>query len=68
MQWIILNKIDIPQVYADGYVPREIEFMVVDQHPTLLNVTLHPARVSNLTFTIKQFHLIIIFMIIPTSL
>lgn len=32
------------EVYADGFVPREIEFMVVDQHPTLLNVTLHPAK------------------------
>lgn len=35
-----------PQVYADGYVPREIDFMVVEQHPTLLNVTLHPSKVS----------------------
>ncbi|KAJ8972637.1 hypothetical protein NQ314_000093 [Rhamnusium bicolor] len=25
------------EVYAEGYVPREIEFMVVEQHPTLLN-------------------------------
>jgi hypothetical protein len=30
------------QVYADGYVPRDLEFAVVEQHPTLLNVTLHP--------------------------
>lgn len=34
------------QVYADGYVPRELEFAVVEQHPTLLNVTLHPAKVG----------------------
>lgn len=34
------------QVYADGYSPREIDFMVVEQHPTLLNVTLFPAKVS----------------------
>ncbi|XP_023012129.2 carboxypeptidase D isoform X1 [Leptinotarsa decemlineata] len=32
------------EVYADGYVPREIEFVVVEQHPTLLNVTLHGAK------------------------
>lgn len=35
------------QVYADGYVPKEVEFMVVEQHPTLLNVTLHTAKVKN---------------------
>jgi hypothetical protein len=34
------------QVYADGYGPREIEFAVVEQHPTLLNVTLHPSKVG----------------------
>ena len=34
-------------MYADGYVPREIDFMVVEQHPTLLNVTLHPAKVGH---------------------
>ena len=34
------------QVFADGYVPRELEFMVVEQHPTLLNVTMHPAKVG----------------------
>jgi hypothetical protein len=33
-------------VFADGYVPREVEFAVVEQHPTLLNVTLHPAKVG----------------------
>uniref|UniRef100_A0A1Y1LFE6 Peptidase M14 domain-containing protein n=1 Tax=Photinus pyralis TaxID=7054 RepID=A0A1Y1LFE6_PHOPY len=32
------------EVYADGFVPREIEFMVVNDHPTLLNVTLYPAK------------------------
>nr|CAD7399737.1 unnamed protein product [Timema cristinae] len=34
------------EVYADSYVPREIDFMVVEQHPTLLNVTLHSAKVG----------------------
>lgn len=33
------------KVYADGYVPREVEFVVIDDHPTLLNVTLRPAKV-----------------------
>ncbi|XP_068913487.1 carboxypeptidase D isoform X2 [Tenebrio molitor] len=32
------------EVYADGYVPREVDVMVVDQHPTLVNVTLHAAK------------------------
>ncbi|XP_074093706.1 carboxypeptidase D isoform X3 [Cotesia typhae] len=32
------------EVYANGYAPREIEFMVIEQHPTLLNVTLHSTK------------------------
>lgn len=41
---ILLPGIYKLEVYAEGYVPREIDFMVVDQHPTLLNVTLHPSK------------------------
>ncbi|XP_061391276.1 carboxypeptidase D-like [Musca vetustissima] len=32
------------EVFAEGYSPREIEFVVVEQHPTLLNVTLSPSK------------------------
>ncbi|KAF5296501.1 hypothetical protein FQR65_LT01490 [Abscondita terminalis] len=32
------------EAYADGYVPRELEFVVVNDHPTHLNVTLYPAK------------------------
>lgn len=35
------------EVYADGYIPRDVDFIVVEQHPTLLNVTMHPAKVRN---------------------
>lgn len=35
------------QVSADGYLPQEVEFIVVDSHPTLLNVTLHSAKVGD---------------------
>ncbi|KAG8294743.1 hypothetical protein J6590_096286 [Homalodisca vitripennis] len=35
-----------PTVYADGFAPREMDLMVVDEHPTLLNVTLFPAKVG----------------------
>lgn len=34
------------EVYADGYVPREVDVMVVEQHPTLVNVTLLAAKVG----------------------
>lgn len=34
------------EVYADGFVPKEIDVMVVEQHPTLVNLTLHTAKVS----------------------
>ncbi|OWR49003.1 hypothetical protein KGM_207768 [Danaus plexippus plexippus] len=32
------------EVGADGYLPQEVEFFVIDSHPTLLNVTLHSAK------------------------
>lgn len=41
---ILLPGVYKLEVYADGYVPREVEFMVVAEHPTLLNVTMHPAK------------------------
>ncbi|XP_059488316.1 carboxypeptidase M isoform X2 [Neocloeon triangulifer] len=34
-------------VFAEGYFPRDVEFMVVEQHPTLLNVTLRAAKRSD---------------------
>lgn len=33
-------------MYAEGFHPKEVDFMVVDNHPTLLNVTLHPSKVG----------------------
>ncbi|CAG9774094.1 unnamed protein product [Ceutorhynchus assimilis] len=41
---ILLPGIYKLEVYADGFVPREIEFRVVEEHPTLLNVTLQAAQ------------------------
>ncbi|XP_021922622.1 carboxypeptidase D-like isoform X3 [Zootermopsis nevadensis] len=46
---ILLPGIYKLEVYADGYLPRELDFMVVEQHPTLLNVTLHPAKLDDTT-------------------
>lgn len=34
------------QIYGDGYLPKEMDFMVVEQHPTLLNVTMHTSKVG----------------------
>lgn len=44
----------LPQVYADGYSPRELEVMVIESHPTLVNVTLHPSKVKILLETITD--------------
>ncbi|XP_063973821.1 carboxypeptidase M isoform X3 [Diachasmimorpha longicaudata] len=41
---ILLPGIYKLEVYANGYTPQEVEFMVVKEHPTLLNVTLHGAK------------------------
>ncbi|KAK7861923.1 hypothetical protein R5R35_009385 [Gryllus longicercus] len=43
---ILLPGVYKLEVYADGFLPKEVDFMVVEQHPTLLNVTLHPAKVG----------------------
>lgn len=32
------------EVFSNGYIPREVEFVVIEQHPTLLNVTLYSAK------------------------
>ncbi|XP_026475682.1 carboxypeptidase M-like, partial [Ctenocephalides felis] len=41
---ILLPGVYKLEVYAEGYAPREIDFVVVDEHPTLLNVTLYAAK------------------------
>lgn len=51
-QLSLLSQFNL-QVYAEGYLPREIEFTVVEQHPTLLNVTLHPAKVGEEVSNVK---------------
>ncbi|XP_053972901.1 carboxypeptidase N catalytic chain-like [Hylaeus volcanicus] len=38
---ILLPGVYKLEVYANGYLPREVEFRVVEQHPTSFNVTLH---------------------------
>ncbi|XP_039292676.1 carboxypeptidase D isoform X2 [Nilaparvata lugens] len=41
---ILMPGVYILEVFADGYMPREVDFMVIEDHPTLLNVTLHPPK------------------------
>ncbi|XP_035780286.1 carboxypeptidase D-like isoform X7 [Anopheles albimanus] len=38
------------EVFADGFLPKEIDFMIVEQHPTLLNVTLQPSKRNDGSF------------------
>lgn len=33
-------------MFADGYVPKEVDFVVVEQHPTQLNITIQQAKVT----------------------
>ncbi|XP_052900059.1 carboxypeptidase M isoform X2 [Anopheles moucheti] len=42
------------EVYADGFVPKDVDFMIVEQHPTLLNVTLQPSKRT--THTLAKQH------------
>ncbi|XP_026815454.1 carboxypeptidase M-like isoform X1 [Rhopalosiphum maidis] len=41
---ILLPGVYKLEIYGDGYIPKEMDFMVVEQHPTLLNVTLHTSK------------------------
>ncbi|XP_044731066.1 carboxypeptidase M isoform X2 [Chrysoperla carnea] len=43
---ILLPGVYKLEVYADGYLPKEVEFMVIEKHPTLLNVTLFSSKYS----------------------
>ncbi|XP_059223641.1 carboxypeptidase M isoform X2 [Stomoxys calcitrans] len=44
------------EVFAEGFAPREIEFVVVEQHPTLLNVTLTPSKRTEGSLPISQLY------------
>ena len=37
---ILLPGIYTMEVFAEGYQPRELQFAIVEQNPTLLNITL----------------------------
>ncbi|XP_058064234.1 carboxypeptidase M isoform X2 [Anopheles bellator] len=41
---ILLPGVYKLDVFAEGFVPKDVDFMIVEQHPTLLNVTLQPAK------------------------
>ncbi|XP_035919564.1 carboxypeptidase M-like isoform X2 [Anopheles stephensi] len=41
---ILLPGVYKLEVFADGFVPKDVDFMIVEQHPTLLNVTLQPSK------------------------
>ena len=41
---ILLPGIYTMEVFAEGFAPREVQFAIVEQNPTMLNVTLYPVR------------------------
>ena len=38
---ILLPGIYTMEVFAEGFAPREVQFAIVEQNPTMLNVTLY---------------------------
>ena len=32
------------EVFAEGFAPREVQFAIVEQNPTMLNITLYKVR------------------------
>ena len=38
---ILLPGIYTMEVFADGFAPREVQFAIVEQNPTMLNITLY---------------------------
>ena len=53
---ILLPGIYTMEVFAEGYAPREVQFAIVEQNPTMLNITLY-----------KVIIIIIIIIIITSS-
>ena len=45
---ILLPGIYTMEVFAEGFAPREVQFAIVEQNPTMLNITLY--KVSKETF------------------
>lgn len=39
---ILMPGIYTMEVFAEGFAPREVQFAIVEQNPTMLNVTLYP--------------------------
>ena len=33
------------EVFAEGFAPREVQFAIVEQNPTMLNITLYKVRI-----------------------
>ena len=48
---ILLPGIYTMEVFAEGYAPREVQFAIVEQNPTMLNVTLY--QVFGISFCLK---------------
>lgn len=47
---ILLPGIYTMEVFAEGFAPREVQFAIVEQNPTMLNITLYkdvPRRDGN---------------------
>ena len=41
---ILLPGIYTMEVFAEGFAPREVQFAIVEQNPTMLNITLYKVR------------------------
>ena len=56
---ILLPGIYTMEVFAEGFAPREVQFAIVEQNPTMLNVTLYPVRFYKRTYMYHACHKII---------
>ena len=53
---ILLPGIYTMEVFAEGFAPREVQFAIVEQNPTMLNVTLYPVRFDKGTSVVSPNH------------
>ena len=44
---ILLPGIYTMEVFAEGYLPKEVQFAVIEQNPTLLNITMQSSAQAN---------------------
>ena len=62
---ILLPGIYTMEVFAEGYAPREVQFAIVEQNPTMLNITLYKVIIIIIIIIITSSYHCVMFRTCP---